>query len=152
LIRLRPNTYKDDIETVSICSIEFLASNLIWAIVLGLAPKTELRALLTAHPGQERDAAEHLINACCEIGLFQLETCYPPFRGARIGSLRKKTPLPSNRNCSFAENWVIPAAGYPKRRKGMTPWTMAQSLEIVWDNFALMAYKCYLSLSLRLTA
>jgi hypothetical protein len=40
----------------------------------------------------------------------------------------EKTPLPSNRNCSFAENWVIPAAGYPKRRKGMTPWTMAQSL------------------------
>jgi hypothetical protein len=93
LIRLRPNTYKDDIETVSICSIEFLASNLIWAIVLGLAPKTELRALLTAHPGQERDAAEHLINACCEIGLSQLETCYPLFRGARIGSLRKKNAI-----------------------------------------------------------
>jgi hypothetical protein len=64
----------------------------------------------------------------------------------------EKTPLPSNPNCSFAQKWVIPAAGYPKRRKGMTPWTMAQSLEIVWDNFALMAYKCYLSLSLRSAA
>jgi len=106
-----------------------------------MAPETEIRTLLTVYPSQEWDSAAHVINACLAIGVSQLAIGYSLFRGVRIGLLRKKRRHLRIGKVFYRE--VSDSCSRLSQRDG------AIARKITWKNFALMAYKQYLSLSLK---